>query len=478
MFFERVYDRHLAHASYVVGCQATGEALVIDAGRDIAPYLAIARREGLRITHIAETHIHADFLCGSRELAEMTGGRLFLSDEGGADWQYEFPHTGLTDGDYFLVGNLRIDVLHTPGHTPEHLSFLLTDQPAGDGETPSMLFSGDFVFVGDVGRPDLLEKAAGIEGTMEAGARQLWTSLERFRQLPDHVQVWPAHGAGSACGKSLGAVPSSTIGYEKATNWAFGAEGEDAFVQSILSGQPEPPTYFARMKHLNKVDRPLRLGADVPYAASVDQLDHWLENGAVLVDPRLRDDFARGHIPGSLSLPANASFVTWAGWLIPADRPVVLVTADGEEYVELCRRLASIGIDHVIGRVAGVEAWTRAGRDLAPTTFLRAEEANLALLSGDAALLDVRSENEWNAQRIEGAVRIHLGELADRVEELPTDRRIIVHCLGGDRSAIACSVLQRAGRHDCASMSGGITAWREAALPVVTGEPAGEGVVG
>nr|MCU0365231.1 MBL fold metallo-hydrolase [Ignavibacteriaceae bacterium] len=213
MFFERIYEKGLAQASYIVGCQATKEAIVIDPKRDIDTYLEIAERENLRITHIAETHIHADFLSGSLELAHETGAKIYLSNEGGSEWQYQFDHVGLKDGDVIKIGNIKLGVIHTPGHTPEHISFILTDLPAS--REPSMIFTGDFVFVGDVGRPDLLEKAAGIEGTMITGARQMFHSLKKFKSLPDHLQVWPAHGAGSACGKALGAVPSSTVGYEK-----------------------------------------------------------------------------------------------------------------------------------------------------------------------------------------------------------------------------------------------------------------------
>ncbi|MCH8127844.1 MBL fold metallo-hydrolase, partial [candidate division KSB1 bacterium] len=213
MFFQRIYEDGLAQASYLIGCQETGTALVIDPKRDIDTYLEIADRENLRITHITETHIHADFLSGARELKAATGAELLLSAEGGSDWLYGYDHIGLKDGDLFKFGNIKVEVMHTPGHTPEHISFLVNDMQSGD--VPVMFFSGDFVFVGSVGRPDLLEKAAGIAGTQEQGARQLFQSLKKFKALPDHVQVIPGHGAGSACGKALGAVPATTVGYEK-----------------------------------------------------------------------------------------------------------------------------------------------------------------------------------------------------------------------------------------------------------------------
>ena len=259
MFFRQIYEPGLVHASYMIGCQKTKECLVIDAKRDIDTYLEIARQEGLKVSHLTETHIHADFLSGTRELAAVTGAPMFLSDEGGTEWQYDFVHQGLRDGDTFMVGNIKVQVMHTPGHTPEHISFLVTDTPA-IADQPIMIFTGDFVFVGDVGRPDLLEKAAGYRGTMEAGARQMWESLKKFKALPDHIQVHPAHGAGSACGKALGAIPSSTVGYERLVNWALRHTDEEAFVAELLSGQPEPPTYFAIMKKLNKIDRAILPG--------------------------------------------------------------------------------------------------------------------------------------------------------------------------------------------------------------------------
>src|SRR5690554_5629268 len=270
MFFQHVYDKSLAQASYFIDCQAKGEAIVIDAQRDIDVYLKIAKQNNMKITHITETHIHADFLCGSRELAAVTGAEMYLSDEGGEDWQYQFPHVGLKDGDVIKVGNLSLEVMHTPGHTPESISFLLTDHPATDELV--MIFTGDFVFIGDIGRPDLLEEAAGLIGTKEIGAKQMFQSIKRFAELPDHVQVWSAHGAGSACGKSLGAVHSSTVGYEKIRNWAFQyGEDEKGFAAYLLADQPEPPRYFATMKHLNKVPRALLIEVPKHPKLSKDQ---------------------------------------------------------------------------------------------------------------------------------------------------------------------------------------------------------------
>ena len=255
MLFQHIYDKSLAQASYLIGCQKVGVAAVIDPKRDVDTYIDIAKQNNMKITHIFETHIHADFLSGSRELAALTGADMYLSDEGGPDWQYQFAHQGLKDGDKVKMGNLIFEIIHTPGHTPESISIMLTDTPAS--KEPVMMFTGDFVFVGDIGRPDLLEKAAGLKGTQDIGALQMYDSIKKFDALPDYIQVWPGHGAGSACGKALGAVPSTTVGYEKIRNWALQyKENKGGFVDYLLADQPEPPKYFAMMKKLNKVERP------------------------------------------------------------------------------------------------------------------------------------------------------------------------------------------------------------------------------
>src|SRR5215208_2616418 len=254
MFLRRFYDEQLAQASYLLGCQATGEALVVDPNRHVEPVLAAAAAEGLRITHVTETHIHADFISGARELAERAGARLLLSGEGGEAWRYRYAADAaaetLCDAGRFMVGRVAVVVRHTPGHTPEHLMFVVTD--TASATEPMGALTGDFLFVGDVGRPDLLERAAHVAGTAETSARQLFRSLRRLEPLPDWLQVWPGHGAGSACGKALGAVPQTTLGYERRFNWAFGVADEEAFVRAVLAGQPEPPPYFAEMKRINR----------------------------------------------------------------------------------------------------------------------------------------------------------------------------------------------------------------------------------
>ncbi len=477
MFFRELYDGALAQASYIIGCQATGEAIVIDPLRDPAPYLEVARVEGLRITHVTETHIHADFVSGARELRAATGARLYLSGEGGPDWQYAFAvHDEavlLHDGDRIMVGNIQFDVLHTPGHTPEHLSFVVTDTPRGAG--PMGVLTGDFVFVGDVGRPDLLERAAGLADTMEAGARTLFHSLQRFRALPDHLQVWPGHGAGSACGKALGAVPSSTVGYEKLSNWGVAERDEAAFVTAVLEGQPEPPRYFASMKRINRDGPPVLGQAPVAPAMSAADVLAGLDNRTRwIIDLRPAGHFADGHLDGSVSVPYTKSFSTWVGSIIPVTDEIVLLSdnaldAEPAAVRWAVRDLSRIGFDRIIGSADAGEAlsaWRAAGHDLPSIRQTVVDDARSAVADGSGVIVDVRGQTEWNAGHVRGAIHIPLGDLRQRVDELPA-APLYVHCQSGVRSAIATSVLHRLGREDAVNVRGGFAAWQAAGLPFV-----------
>lgn len=454
MFFQHVYDKSLAQGSYFIGCQKTGESIVIDPQRDVDVYLDIAKQNNLRITHIAETHIHADFLCGSRELAAVSGATMYLSDEGGPDWQYQFPHQGLKDGDTIKVGNLTLKVMHTPGHTPESISFLLTDHPATD--QPVMIFTGDFVFVGDIGRPDLLEKAAGLIGTKETGARQMFQSLKKFAALPEYVQVWSAHGAGSACGKALGAVHSSTVGYEKIRNWAFqyGAD-EKGFTSYLLADQPEPPKYFAMMKHLNKANRPLLV--EIPRHPKLSKQDFLKahSNGLKIIDARDKTDFAKGFIPGSLNIPGNNSFSTWAGWLLNYQEQFMLV-CDDNKVEDLTRKLMRIGLDNIYGYITDVN---ELGIELQTADIISLEEFKANLDSENTELIDVRGATEFGGGHINGAENIFVGTLQDNLEKMSKNKHVIIYCQSGDRSAIAYSILARNGFKSVKNFSGGMKEW-------------------
>ena len=457
MFFQHVYDKSLAQASYFIGCQKAGVAAVIDAKRDVDTYLEIAKQNNLKITHILETHIHADFLAGSRELAALTGAQMYLSEEGGREWQYEFQHTGLKHGDVINVGNLRLEVLHTPGHTPESISFLLTDTPASN--EPVMLFTGDFVFVGDIGRPDLLEKAAGIKGTMEKGAHQMYESLKKFEALPDFVQVWPGHGAGSACGKALGTVPSSTVGYEKARNWGFRYKNDEAgFVNYLLTDQPEPPKYFAMMKKLNKVDRPLLTSVPKLKKISNDELKEAMGRGVKLVDTRNKAEFAKGFIPGSINIQANNSFATWAGWFLNYEEPFILL-AEESHLDDLTRKLMRIGLDNIYGYVPSTAEWKKAGERLEKANVISLAEFKSLYENNGIQVVDLRGAAEFNSGHIKRAENVFVGTLLTNLDKIRKDKKVVIHCQGGDRASIAYSLLMQKGYANVVNYSAGMDKW-------------------
>lgn len=455
MFFERVYDKSLAQASYLIGCQKMGVAAVIDAKRDVDTYLEIAKANQLKITHIFETHIHADFLAGSRELAALTGAEMYLSAEGGEGWEYEFPHNRLKHGDVIKLGNLSFEVIHTPGHTPESISFLLTDHPAS--QQPVMLFTGDFVFVGDVGRPDLLEKAAGFSGTAELGAIQMHDSIEKFKTLKDYIQVWPGHGAGSACGKSLGAVPGSTVGYEKLQNPALKFDANRAdFVKYLLADQPEPPYYFAMMKKLNKVDRPLLTSVPIPALLNNDQLKEALNNGTKLIDTRHKTQFAKGFIPGSINIQNNNSLSTWAGWILNYEEPFILL-AEPSQLNDISRKLMRIGLDNVMGYIPDTVEWTAGGGQL--NTVKGIEIGSFKNILNEVQIIDVRNATEYNEGHIPGAENIFVGHLVKNMDKIDKNQDVVIHCQSGDRSSIAYSLLARHGFNNVRNYANGMSEW-------------------
>lgn len=461
MFFEHVYDKSLAQGSYIVGCQVTGEAIVIDAQRDIDVYLEIAKREKLNITHITETHIHADYLCGSRELAEVTGATMYLSDEGGPDWQYEFDHVGLKDGDVIKVGNLTLEVMHTPGHTPESISFLLRDHPATD--EPVMVFTGDFVFVGDIGRPDLLEEAAGLVGTAQSGAKEMYKSIQKFAALPDYVQVWPAHGAGSACGKALGAVANSTVGYEKVRNWAFQFENaEDEFIDYLLADQPEPPKYFAMMKHLNKVDRPLLTEVPEHKKLNKEEFLAAYNSGVKIIDAREKMTFGSGFIPGSINIQGNNSMSTWAGWILNYEEEFIIIAEDAQ-MEDITRKLMRIGLDNIKGYISDVNM---PGLELETAKMIDREEFKTYIGREDTQIVDVRGLTEYGAGTVEGSTHNFVGTILDNLDKIDKNKNVIVYCQAGDRTSVAYSLLKMSGYENVMSYMGGWKDWSENNEPV------------
>ena len=472
MFFRMLYDDKLAQASYVIGCQRNGEAIVIDPQRDVDRYIEFVASHGLRITAITETHIHADFLSGARELAERTDAHIYLSDEGGDDWKYQwldkmegggrYNHQLVKDGDTFKVGNIQFEVLHTPGHTPEHISFLVTDLGVGATE-PMGIATGDFVFVGSVGRPDLLETAAGLVGTKESSARVLYRSIQRFKELPEYLQVWPGHGSGSACGKALGAVPQTTVGYEKRYNGAIhGSSDETRFVDSILNGQTEPPMYFSRMKRDNK-EGPVLLGAlPEPMEVTVNALEDILGQDCAILDTRPWSEFIKGHLLGALFTPLNSSFPTVAGSYVEPDTPIYLIVEEGRVR-EAVIALIRIGLDKVVGYATPdtLHLYASQGGELGKTKTINIRNLLNRKLGGNELILDVRNASEYNAGHLPGALNVAHTRLLAHLNEVPKERPVLVHCRASIRSAFATALLERYGFH-ATMLTGGFIAWSKA----------------
>lgn len=471
MTLKRLFEESLAHASYLVG--ADGEAVVIDPNRDIDRYIEEAAGEGLRIVAVAETHIHADYASGAHELAARTGATLYVSDEGPADWKYASKNdpgiAAVRDGDQFKIGGLVFDVMSTPGHTPEHITFVLTDPVASD--VPMAAFTGDFLFVGDVGRPDLLERAAGFAGTMEAGAKVLFGTIQRFlAAFDDSLLICPAHGAGSACGKSLGNVSFSTLGIERRTNWALKVASEGDFVREVLSGQPEPPVYFKEMKRINK-ERPA-----FPFRAlhrvTGEALVEALQEGAVVVDIRPAGEIATGSLKGALAIPLGRSFTNWAGWTLPYDRDVLLLSATPEDAKRAAEMLALIGLTRVTGFSGSdaLRAYERRFGALEVTPQF--SPADLNARKDEVAVVDVRSELEFAESHIPGASHGFVGTLPRANLGIRKDRPLVVHCAGGARATLAASILRNQGFSNVGVMPGGFPDWVATGHPTESGQPA------
>jgi hydroxyacylglutathione hydrolase len=467
MLLERIYDEDLAQASYLIGCQAKGEAVVVDGRRDIAVYQALAEKNGMKIVAVTETHIHADYLSGTRELAAATGAKIYVSGEGGPDWQYGFEGERLFDGDTITLGNITIKALHTPGHTPEHLSFLVTDGAFSD--QAGYLLSGDFVFSGDLGRPDLLDEAAGGVDTRFVGAKQLFASLrDKFITLPDYVQVHPAHGAGSACGKALGAIPSSTVGYERLYAWwgpYLAANDEQGFIDELLDGQPDAHAYFGRMKRENR-EGPAVMGERAP----LQELDlgsvakDLAEDTVTFIDTRSNDQVHQGTVTGSLNVPAGKSVASFGAWVVNPEtdnNPLVLLAPDQDAAQDMWDHLVRVGIDKVAGYVTGFESLPTSTPKL-----LRPEE----LEDFDAAMiLDVRNRTEHSAGNIPGSHQLSGGRVMWHLDELPAEGTIVSYCQSGVRNSVAASALRRAG-YDVVELDGSYAAWtaRQQALESVS----------
>ncbi|MGH7571846.1 MAG: MBL fold metallo-hydrolase [Gemmatimonadota bacterium] len=472
MLFERFEDSGLSQHSYAVGCPAAGSLAIVDPRRDIDVYLDFAAGQELEIRHVLETHIHADFASGAKALAEATGARLHLSAyDGGEKYEIGFPHHETHDGGTIEIGSVRLEALHTPGHTPEHLSFLVYDTTRSE-DVPELLLSGDFLFVGSLGRPDLL----GEEAKRDLAGRLFHSVREKLPGLPDGLEVHPGHGAGSMCGAGMSGRPLSTLGYERAANpYLDPALDEESFIEKILSASPPFPPYYLRMKELNAAGPPTLPGLPGGEPIPAVRFRELADQGQVVVD--LRDPFAfgMGHVPGAFGIGVQGSLSTWAAWVVPYDTPILLIAPEGSfaavsDAVERASRaLIRVGLDDVRGHLAGgFPAWRQAGLPVAETPQIGPRELHERLVSGHGpTVLDVRSDGEWRGGHIEGAIHVMGGLLQDRLVEVPNgDRPVAVVCGSGYRSTVATSVLERSGFRHVINVTGGMNGWRQAGLPV------------
>jgi hydroxyacylglutathione hydrolase len=460
MYFEQFYLGCLAHASYLLASE--GEAVVVDPQRDVEIYLKAAEEHGVRIRHIFETHLHADFVSGHRELAARTGASIYIGARAGAT----FAHVDVRDGFELRVGKSRIQVLETPGHTPESICLVVTDEEKSAG--PWAVLTGDTLFLGDVGRPDLsrIHTPAQLAG-------MLYDSLHnKLLELPDEVLVYPAHGAGSLCGRNMRAERSSTIGTERLTNYALQIRSREEFIQQLTSNLPARPEYFLQDAEINRSGAPAL--SDLPElpAISARELKSLLDDGVIALDVRPGDQFAAAHVPGSVNIALSGQFASWAGTVLGLSARPVLIAESAEQLSEARLRLARVGIEDVRGYLrGGLEGWKQDGFSAAQTPQMTVATLDDRLRAQQTQVLDVRRESEWQAGHIEGAAWWPLDNFKVAAPEIDRNAPLAVHCKSGYRSMIACSLLQRAGFRNVTNLVGGFDAWQQAQLPVETGNP-------
>jgi len=472
MFIHQRFIPGLAIASYLVGDEKSHRAAVIDPVRDIDEYIDIAHREGLNITDILETHVHADFVSGALELKTRLNGKpaIHCSAMGGPEWTPPYADHRVQDGDELRLGTLRLKAMHTPGHTPEHVTWLLYDDTRSKSE-PWLAFTGDLLFVGDVGRPDLLGEKA-----QQKLAHQLYDTLfHRLAGLPDYTEIMPGHGAGSLCGKAIGSRRASTVGYERRFNASMQPLPEAKWINHLLDGMPAAPPYFARMKKVNAAG-PAIIGTQLPGLNRITaaNLRAKLDDNAIVLDVRSEEAFAAGHIPGSIHIGMGDSLPNWAGWVVPYDQPIYLVAASAADVPMVVRQLLRIGHDDVRGYLeGGISAWQDGGYELDTLQVLTVQQLQGKMQRGDGhapMIVDVRSQSEWHRSHVEQAMHVELGNIPQEADQLPADRLLAVMCGSGYRASLGASLLKRQGFANVAQIQGGISAWREAQLPLTGSE--------
>ncbi|HSH21194.1 MAG TPA: MBL fold metallo-hydrolase [Candidatus Caenarcaniphilales bacterium] len=459
----------LGHISALIADDTQGVAAVVDPRRDVDVYLRAAAERGWRITQVVETHLHNDYVSGGRELAALVGARHTIG--AGAELRHE--HVGVRDGETFDVGSLRFRALDTPGHTPEHVTYAVADHSRADD--PMLLFSGGSLLVGAIGRTDLLG-----EDTAEPYARDMFHSLhDELLRHEDYVQLLPTHGGGSLCSKDIATTPRSTIGYERRHNALLAVDEIEAFVRALLDGQPAFPRYFSRMRPLNQAGPPPLGGVPEPVPLSADEVRDVLAADAIAIDLRSPADYAVAHLPGAFSVPAGNSFGTWLGWVVPFDRPLVLVLEGAHQWDDAVRQALRIGYDTVRGYLhGGMSQWQAHRFDVESSGGATVGELRRKLEAGAGAdgrqplVLDVRQRDEYERGHVPGALHLMAGDLPDRLSELPRDRPIVTICTVGYRSSVAAGLLRRAGFSDVTWINGGVPAWRAAGYPVERGTSA------
>ena len=460
MYFEQFYLGCLAHASYLLA--SDGEGVVVDPQRDVELYLNAAAQHGITIRHIFETHLHADFVSGHRELASRTGAKIYMGAQAGAT----FPHVPVSDGFELKFGKASMRVLETPGHTGESICLLVTDEERSPA--PWAVLTGDTLFIGDVGRPDLSPRH-----TPAQLAGLLYDSLHtKLMTLPDGVLVYPAHGAGSLCGRNMRAERSSTIGTERLTNYALQIKSREEFIAQLTSNLPARPDYFAKDAEINRTGASAMSELPLLRAIAPGELASMIQHGELALDVRPGDEFAAAHVPGSVNIALSGQFASWAGTVLGLSAHPVLIAANEQQVDEARLRLARVGIEALDGYLAGgVDAWKQAGLPVATMPQMSVEELSSRLTSGDAAVLDVRRGPEWEAGHIESATWWPLDNFRVSPPEIEPDVPVAVHCKSGYRSMIAASLLERAGYKNVINVTGGFDAWQQAKLPVVSGKP-------
>jgi hydroxyacylglutathione hydrolase len=460
MYFEQFYLGCLAHASYMIG--SDGEAIVVDPQRDVDLYLKAAQEHGLQVRHVFETHLHADFVSGHKELAARTGAKIYVGAQAGAT----YPHVDVSGGFALRFGKARLQVLETPGHTPESICLLLTDEEKS--ARPWAVLTGDTLFLGDVGRPDLSKKH-----TPQQLAGMLYDSLHnKLMALADDVLVYPAHGAGSLCGKNMRAERSSTIGTERLTNYALQIKSRREFIKELTTNLPTRPNYFLQDAEINREGAAALAELPSLPAVSPEQLKALLAKSETVLDVRPGDQFAQAHVPGSINIALSGQFASWAGTLLGVNSSPVLIADSAEQIAEARMRMARVGIEGAIGYLeGGLSAWKQVGFPIETLAQISVQDLSEQIAEMKMRVLDVRREGEWQAGHVAGADWAPLDRFGDALPNLDRDAPIAVHCKGGYRSLIACSFLQRAGYRNVVNVIGGFDAWQQAQLPFVSETP-------